>query len=1004
MSEFKRVLLLLLIMATACFLAVGATITALYRAAFEEEETRLLEMARSQTRLIEAVARFDSVYSNQDYPGGSRAATLSQIADAYGHYSGPGKTGELVLGKREGDFIYLLVTDRPSDASKSKQIPFASEIAEPMRRALSGHSGAIVGLDYHGVSVLAGYDYVEELNLGLVAKIEVAEIRAPFVRAGTIALGSSLLLVLAGSVLFIRVSRPMIRKLEAGTAELSEANERLTQEVHDRKQAEEQLREAKTGLEARVRERTEDLSSANEALENEIAERKASGDALRLSEKRFRGMIDAAPDSIVIVSREGDILHVNEQTEALFGYEKGELLGQPHDILLPDRFREDHTKHRAQYFSEPGLRPMGTGLELAGLRKDGSEFPLEISLSPLETAEGVQVISTVREVTDRKRHERMREGQNLVLRLLATGSDLTEVLETLVRTMEALIDGMLGSVLLLSSDGTRLEHGAAPSLPEAYNQAIDGIEIGPGVGSCGTAAHEKRQVIVEDIHTDPLWSDFRDLAEFHNLHACWSQPILASAGHVLGTFAMYWREPHRPTEEELALIESAAGMASVAIESRQTEEALSRRFQEMTDLHHLGDRITASLSIEQVVESALDNLVHTTQSDMVALFLAREEQLDLQGFRSAAPDLDWAEEGMHHFGQCLCGLAWSEGKAIYSRNIHADHRCTLDECKSAGIHSLTALPLQGREGVLGVLVLASLTDRDFGVQGTYLETLANLVAGALQNALLHEELKGYADELEERVKDRTAELTIAKDRAEEADRLKSAFLATMSHELRTPLNSIIGFTGILLQGLVGPLNDEQQKQLNMVKESSRHLLDLINDVLDISKIEAGQLEIDSKPFDIREAVRKTVEKVTPMAEKKGLTLVTKLSADLGQVTSDRRRVEQVLINLVNNAVKFTEEGEVQVECVVRGDQVVTHVRDTGIGIRPEDRELLFEAFQQIDMGLNRRHEGTGLGLSICKKLMYLLGGEIRAESPGPGKGSDFSFTLPMNLAPPSGRA
>ncbi len=259
---------------------------------------------------------------------------------------------------------------------------------------------------------------------------------------------------------------------------------------------------------------------------------------------------------------------------------------------------------------------------------------------------------------------------------------------------------------------------------------------------------------------------------------------------------------------------------------------------------------------------------------------------------------------------------------------------------------------------------------------------------------VEEELRKYHEHLEELVEKRTAELAVAKERAEESDRLKSAFLSTMSHELRTPLNSIIGFTGIMLMGIVGELTAEQRKQLIMVKNSANHLLSLINDILDISKIEAGQVEIVTEQFDMREVVEKVVKTVTPLAEEKELALVAEVTPEVGEITSDRRRVEQILLNLINNAVKFTEKGEVRLECQVNDDYLVTHVIDTGIGIKPEDMDKLFEAFQQVDTGLTRRHEGTGLGLSICKKLVEMLGGEIWAESEW-GVGSTFTFTLPL---------
>jgi len=253
---------------------------------------------------------------------------------------------------------------------------------------------------------------------------------------------------------------------------------------------------------------------------------------------------------------------------------------------------------------------------------------------------------------------------------------------------------------------------------------------------------------------------------------------------------------------------------------------------------------------------------------------------------------------------------------------------------------------------------------------------------------------------EDQIRRYAAQLKVAKEQAQEADRLKSAFLATMSHELRTPLNSIIGFTGMLLMGLVGPLNDEQTKQLGMVRSSARHLLDLINDVLDISKIEAGEVEIVREPFDVREAIEKVVQTVTPLADKKGLALVAQVASGVGQITSDRRRVEQILINLVNNAVKFTEAGQVTVLADPISDvvppsqsEIRLQVVDTGIGIKREDMDTLFGVFRQIDTGLTRQHEGTGLGLSICKKLVEMLGGEIGVESEW-GVGSTFTFTLP----------
>ena len=274
-----------------------------------------------------------------------------------------------------------------------------------------------------------------------------------------------------------------------------------------------------------------------------------------------------------------------------------------------------------------------------------------------------------------------------------------------------------------------------------------------------------------------------------------------------------------------------------------------------------------------------------------------------------------------------------------------------------------------------------------------------------------DEIRKLNTELESRVAERTAELVVAKDRAESADRLKSAFLATMSHELRTPLNSIIGFTGIILQGLVGELTDEQRKQLNMVRDSAHHLLSLINDVLDISKIEAGQLELQREDFILQQTIDKSVQVVRPMADKKSLPISLTIESSRLAMYSDRRRVEQVLINLLSNAVKFTDRGGITLTVRKSQDSHASDhlpekkagensmlrisITDTGIGIKAEDIKELFKPFRQIDTGTTRRYEGTGLGLSICKRLACMLGGNIEVQSDGPGKGSTFTFTLPL---------
>ncbi len=255
------------------------------------------------------------------------------------------------------------------------------------------------------------------------------------------------------------------------------------------------------------------------------------------------------------------------------------------------------------------------------------------------------------------------------------------------------------------------------------------------------------------------------------------------------------------------------------------------------------------------------------------------------------------------------------------------------------------------------------------------------------------ELKEINDEMEQRIVQRTEELAVATEKAQAADRIKSAFLAAMSHELRTPLNSIIGFTGMVLQGLAGPLNEEQTKQLGMVRNSAHHLLDLINDILDISKIEAGQLVLMSDNFNLKESIEKTIQIVSPLAAKKNVRLYSEISDDVSEFYGDRRRIEQIMINLLSNAIKFTNKGEICLRCFSDNASVVVSVEDTGIGINEENISIIFDAFRQVDTGITRVQEGTGLGLNITKKLVEKMGGSILVKSEM-GKGSTFTVMLP----------
>ncbi|MDE2344244.1 MAG: CHASE3 domain-containing protein [Betaproteobacteria bacterium] len=244
------------------------------------------------------------------------------------------------------------------------------------------------------------------------------------------------------------------------------------------------------------------------------------------------------------------------------------------------------------------------------------------------------------------------------------------------------------------------------------------------------------------------------------------------------------------------------------------------------------------------------------------------------------------------------------------------------------------------------------------------------------------------------LKSRNIELEAANEALVRADQYKSEFLSAMSHELRTPLNSIIGFSNVIRKGMAGPLNDIQARQIGLVEDSALHLLRLINDLLDLSRIEAGKATLHVETFDLCALVEETLATVKPLADKKSLALQKDCGLTPLFIQADRVKVYQILLNLLSNAIKFSEKGHVSVHGTLHGNHFQITVSDEGMGIPADEIPFLFQAFHQVDGSHKKMHEGTGLGLYLCKKLVELMGGTIRVES-AEGKGSRFSFTLPL---------
>jgi len=350
MTERARVLVLILILTIGLLLVTGITIGILYRTAFLEETARLVETAQSQARLIEAVGRYDAVHST-DFPGGSDAATLQQIVDAHLEYEGFGETGEFTLARKEGDLIVFVLKHRHSRVDQPEPVPFDSELAEPMRRALSGQSGTVVGLDYRGATVLAAFEPVDLLDLGIVAKIDLEEVRRPFWKAGLLAVGFSLLMVLTGAALLVRVSNPLIVELEERSLQLEEM----------------------------------------------VA-------ALSVSEDRFRKTFELAGAGIAQVSLDGNFINVNTRFCEITGFTLEEIK----DLTFQEITHPDDLDTDLEY-----VRQLLTGeidrytMDKRYFRKDASEIWVNLSVSLVHDDDGNpgHFIAVVHDISARKKVE-----------------------------------------------------------------------------------------------------------------------------------------------------------------------------------------------------------------------------------------------------------------------------------------------------------------------------------------------------------------------------------------------------------------------------------------------------------------------------------------------------------------------------------------------------------------------------------------------------------------------
>ncbi len=403
---------------------------------------------------------------------------------------------------------------------------------------------------------------------------------------------------------------------------------------------------------------------------------------------------------------------------------------------------------------------------------------------------------------------------------------------------------------------------------------------------------------------------------------------------------------------------------------------------EVAALYETARKINASLAFEQVAESVVNSVLETLKPDLALLFLCQGDALILQAHAPEQGGLQHDNTPDHCLGECLCGLAASSGRPVYSRDIRVDPRCTWQECKKAGVISLAAIPLRSGSQVIGVLSLATVTERDFEQQATFLEALADQLATGLRNALLHEEIQRHAVELEQRVTERTSQLGAA-------NRELEAFSYSVSHDLRAPLRAIDGFSRIVLEEHGAALSAEGQRLLNIVRDNAQKMDELITNLLEFSRVGRGELKIAR--IDMTEQARSAYDEVVPDdIRDRDECFISPLPASSG----DPSLLHLVWSNLLSNAVKYSggrKVRHIEVGGYEESGRKVYFVRDNGVGFNPEYADKLFGVFQRLHR--DEEFAGTGVGLAIVKRIIDRHGGEVWAEGEE-NNGATFYFSLP----------
>jgi len=581
-----------------------------------------------------------------------------------------------------------------------------------------------------------------------------------------------------------------------------------------------------------------------------------------------------------------------------------------------------------------------------------------------------------------------------ILRVIASSpTDVQPIFDAIVESALRLCDGLYSSVFRVEGDMLHpvAHNRLSPESLRMFERSWPIPVQSPGSLIC-RAIRDRAVVHVSDIEGDATVPEsVRERSRVIGQRSLLAVPMLHD-GIPIGAIRVSRRESRPFSATQIELLKTFADQAVIAIENVRLFKELQERNRDLTEAL---EQQTATAEILRVISQSHTDVqpvfaaVATSAARLCDAFDAAIHRIDGDVLRLAAHEGPIAPDAVLPLTQgTLAGRVVRERRAMQVADMQAEadvYPVSSEFARNRGFRTLLAVPLLRRAETLGTITIRRTEVRPFtDRQAELLKTFADQAVIAIENVRLFTELQT-----------RNLEIADKSRQLEVASQHKSEFLANMSHELRTPLNAIIGFSEVLSERMFGDLNEKQEEYLRDIHASGTHLLSLINDILDLSKIEAGRMELELTDFDLPTALDSALTLVRERAGRRGITLEATVDERLGEVRADERKIRQVVLNLLSNAIKFTPEGgRIEVRAVPEDGFVEVSVRDTGVGIATADQEAVFEEFRQVGTSVAKQ-EGTGLGLTLCRKFVELHGGRIWVDSQV-GVGSTFTFTIPAH--------